>query len=181
MEWPEPERAPLVGLRVPFVVVHSETARVGSVPAAVTVEADVDQLPLVLRYSKTTDEARAARKPFPPAVLANAMQDKVEIGEHRTRLAFARREKPADMANVPLSDEQIEHLRPLWKAWDTPGMDDETWDALCNMALAPLSEKQEIPDGWKLVCEKCGSDEAGPCGWPSNCPTKRHSGNEEPK
>ena len=72
------------------------------------------------------------------------MQDKVKIGEHRTRLAFARRAKPVDMATAPLSGEQIEHLRPLWKAWDTPGMDDETWDALCNMALAPLSEKQAM-------------------------------------
>ncbi len=45
---------------VPFVVVHSEsTPRVGTVPVAVALEAEPEQLPLVLRLSKTTDEARA--------------------------------------------------------------------------------------------------------------------------
>jgi len=48
----------------------------------------------------------------------------------------------------------------------------------------PLSETApggtaKVPEGWKLVCEKCGTDSDGPCGWPSNCPTKRHTGNEE--
>jgi hypothetical protein len=31
------------------------------------------------------------------------------------------------------------------------------------------SEKPAIPEGWKLVCEKCGADTSGPCGWPNNC------------
>ena len=37
------------------------------------------------------------------------------------------------------------------------------------MLDAALSEKPAIPEGWKLVCEKCGADTSGPCGWPNNC------------
>lgn len=37
---------------------------------------------------------------------------------------------------------------------------------------APVSEKQAIPDGWKLVCEQCGADFGQVCGAPASCATK---------
>jgi hypothetical protein len=41
--------------------------------------------------------------------------------------------------------------------------------AQCSLEAAPSAS--EPPEGWNLVCEKCGSSPDGPCGWPSNCPT----------
>lgn len=37
------------------------------------------------------------------------------------------------------------------------------------------SEKPAIPNGWKLVCEKCGADYDSPCGWPAKCEVERPS------
>ncbi len=42
---------------------------------------------------------------------------------------------------------------------------------------APRAE--ELPPGWKMVCEKCGADRDSACGWPTNCPTQRHDMNRE--
>ena len=53
------------------------------------------------------------------------------------------------------------------KAWPSTGRND---DLPC--VVPQISEEcgWTVPQGWKLVCEKCGADYGTTCGWPSNCP-----------
>ena len=44
---------------------------------------------------------------------------------------------------------------------------------------AAVSASGAIPDGYKLVCEKCGADQGDKCGWPSNCPVESSNQRKE--
>lgn len=56
-------------------------------------------------------------------------------------------------------------------------MSDDPFQSMVDHARDLERELAEGPDGWNLSCEKCGASTAGPCGWPTNCPTGLNSRN----
>ena len=83
---------------------------------------------------------------------------------------------------LPECDELCELSRELERSLSEREEECKALSELNKALDAKLAEMEAVqpaiatvPEGYKLVCEKCGADQGDKCGWPSNCPVDRRN------
>lgn len=66
-------------------------------------------------------------------------------------------------------EEAAAHLDAMYPTNGAPA----TYVRALKNAAPRSAGADDVPEGWKLVCEKCGADRYGPCGWPANCEARQ--------